>query len=159
MRKLKYSVIRLLRVQKGARSVSLGLVAGFFPCWFPTFGIGPAVSIALTKLFGGSVMAAIVSASVGSFLWPVLFYMNYFTGALLKNREPSHVPDINYDTDDYLEPIEQVNTWGEIGMNFAFGAAVNSVVFSIGGYVLIYYLLKRYRERMLSWIVRAKKSQ
>jgi uncharacterized protein (DUF2062 family) len=148
-------MIRLLRLKTGAKQISLGIVIGFFPCWFPTFFFGPLLSVALTKLMKGNLIAAIISASVGSFLWPILFLFNYQLGALLTNKQDTvtETTEIDYDKEIYLETIEEgKNIFGEItdkGMSFVVGSLVNSIVFTIIGYFLFYYILSRYREKML----------
>lgn len=50
---LKFYLIRLFRLKKGAKQISLGLVAGFVPNWFPTFGLGPLISVVLARLVRG----------------------------------------------------------------------------------------------------------
>jgi uncharacterized protein (DUF2062 family) len=147
LRRLKYYLIRLFRLKKGAKQIALGTVLGFFPCWFPTFGIGPMLSIALSKFAKANIPSAIISASLGSVLWPILFFLNYKTGALLYAK-PGDLPGKIDDT-DYLEPIEQVNTLQEVGVTFLVGSLVNSIVFSIVGYFFFYYIFNKYRIAIL----------
>lgn len=172
-RKLKYAIIRLLRLKNAARQIALGLVLGFFPCWFPTFGLGAFLSVMLAKLVRGNILAALLSAAVGSILWPLLFYLNYAVGEKLMRRfdetiEPSPVsfesPSDFFDLDfaeemveiDYVEPIEQINSWSDIGIQFAVGAAANSILFSFAGYFIFRFSLNRFRKPLLSLMRRNK---
>lgn len=154
LRKLKYYLVRLFRMKKGAKQIALGIVVGFYPCWFPTFGIGPMLSIVLTKFVRGNVPSAIISASFGSFLWPILFFLNYKLGAVFYNPSSPITTDIEYDETNYIEPIEHVNTLEDVGITFLIGAAVNSILFSVIGYFLFYYLFSRYRESILRRLIR-----
>lgn len=70
-RKFKYKLIQLLRIRTGAHQIALGFVTVFFPCWFPTFGVGAALSIGITKLIKGNMLASLISATFGSILWLV----------------------------------------------------------------------------------------
>jgi uncharacterized protein (DUF2062 family) len=153
LRNIKYALIRLFRLKKGAKQVSLGFVFGFFPSWFPTFGIGPILSIALTKYVKGSVVSAVVAAALGSFCWPLLFYLNYKVGYYItfSKQGTATAPEIDYDKVDYIEPIEQVNMLEDIGISFLAGSIVNSILFSLIGYFVFYYIFSRYRSVILGW--------
>ena len=163
-RAIKYKTIRLLRIQKGSHQVALGCTFGFFPCWFPTFGVGPALSVLLCRLVKGNVPAAVLAASFGSFMWPVLFFLNYFTGKLFYDGEAAQArqvvmqqyhewPDIYYE-----EPIKQVNSWSSVGVEFLVGSIINSIVFSVVGYVLIRIIFNRYRKQLLALMVRKRRA-
>ncbi len=154
-RNFKFNLIRLFRLRTGAKQIASGIVIGFFPCWFPTFGVGPFFSIVLTKYVNGNIVAAIISATVGSFAWPLLFYMNYKMGAVFINRQQSinEIEELelefDYELEKYIEPIEKVNMMGEIGLIFITGSIVNSIIFTVIGYIVFYYIFKRYRQLIL----------
>lgn len=155
-RSIRYYVLRLFRLRSGAHKIALGFVMGFYPCWFPTFGVGPALSVLIARLVKANVVAAIVAAGLGSFLWPVLFYMNYVAGRLLFGlsdwlftEKPVHLEDV-----DYTEPIGQVNSWSEMGTEFVVGSVFNSIVLSAVGYFVLLIIFSRYRERLLKKIRR-----
>ena len=155
-RKLKLASIRLLRVKEGNHQIALGFVIGFFPCWFPTFGIGPALSVGLTKLVRGNVVAAAVAAALGSFAWPILFYLNYMIGNVFRSlsKEPT-IENIDQllledvPTADYTETLDGLNQLGDMGLNFLFGSIWNSLFFTAVGYVAIRFVLRRYRHVLL----------
>lgn len=155
-RRLRYYIIRLLRIRQGSHQIALGFVLGFFPCWYPTFGIGPALSIGLSKMVKGNIPSAIIAASLGSIAWPVLFYLNYKVGFLLRSLSTSDievaveevleadVPDVAY-----AETAGFLGRWGEVGMDFILGSSFNSIVISLAGYGLIRFVFSRYRESLL----------
>jgi len=155
-RKLKLSTIRLLRLKEGNHQIALGFVIGFFPCWFPTFGIGPALSLGLTKLVRGNVVAAAVAAALGSFAWPVLFYLSYKIGNIFRtlSQEPT-IENIDQllleevPSADYTETVEGLNRLGDMGLNFLYGSIWNSLFFTAVGYFAIRFILRRYRHALL----------
>ena len=149
LRRIKYYLVRLFRIKSGSHQIALGVVIGLTPCWLPTFGIGPMLSVALAKLVKASVVSAFISAALGSFLWPLLFFLNYKMGSILMfNDAPLDRPNNTEDV-TYIEPIEQVNSWKDVGIEFSIGALFNIVFFGIVGYIVLYYLFNRYREKIL----------
>ncbi len=148
LRTMRYNMIRLFRIKAGAHRIALGFVLGFFPCWFPTFGVGPFLSVVLTRWIKGNVVAAIVAASVGSFLWPVLFYLNYMTGKMITDNW-DRAPDPN---EDYGTTVEQVTSLNDMGMDFVIGSLMNSIVMSLAGYWLLRALFTYFRPQIYSWI-------
>ncbi|NBI28844.1 DUF2062 domain-containing protein [Chengkuizengella marina] len=129
-RGVKYYCIRLFRLKSGAKQISLGFSLGFIPCWFPTFGIGPMLSIALAKIFKVNMVATIIAASLGSFIWPVLFIGNYQIGEWLFFR---------------LEHMDALS----MTYDFMIGAVINSILSSVILYFVLYFLFKRYRITIL----------
>lgn len=155
-RRLKYYCLRMIRTNNGNHSVAIGLTLGFFPCWFPTFGIGMVASVALSRVFKGSIPAAVLSAILGSFTWPVLFFLNYKVGSVIRSLFYSgHVefeevilspPPVS----NYEETFEGLQRLGNIGTDFLVGSVTNSILFSLLGYGAVLLLLHRYRHFLLS---------
>lgn len=159
---IKYKLIQLLRIRTGAQQVALGFVTGFFPCWFPTFGVGAALSIGITKLIKGNIVASIISATFGSFLWPVLFLMNFKVGRMWRAWADTQiiVDDSNLDIIDveYIETIDNINEWSAMGIDFLVGSIINSILFTVLGYFIIRFILDRYRPSLLRLIRNKGKS-
>ena len=57
-----YYGIRMLRIKKGDHRIAIGFAIGFFHCWFPTFGIGLPLSIAMARLVRGNMPSAILAS-------------------------------------------------------------------------------------------------
>ncbi len=159
---LKYKLIQLLRIRTGAQQVALGFVTGFFPCWFPTFGAGAALSIGITKLIKGNIVASIISAALGSILWPVLFLMNFKVGKIWRAWADTQtiVADSNIDIVEveYIETIDSINEWSTMGIDFLVGSIINSLLFTILGYFIIRFILDHYRHSLLRLIRNKGKS-
>ncbi|TLS53833.1 DUF2062 domain-containing protein [Paenibacillus antri] len=164
-RRAKFYVIKLLRAGQGNHKVALGFVLGFFPCWFPTFGVGPALSIFFAKLLRTSVASSIVAAGVGSVAWPLLFFANYKVGNVLravwsKEAPIAEVDDLLLETvpePDYAHAADHLNRLGDMGLNFMVGSIANSLVFSVLFYLCIRSLLARYRAPLLRTLRPKKK--
>ncbi|ANF96425.1 DUF2062 domain-containing protein [Paenibacillus bovis] len=162
-RYLKLNTIRLLRLRKGAHQVAVGFAVGLVPSWYPLLGIGPLLSLGLNRLFKGALPAAIFAASLDSFVWPLTFFMNYHTGHFLVTlwrsaSLPSRMPNVRIPDwpEDYMQPIHHAHRWRDAGIDFSVGAAVNSLVFGIIIYVVIKWVMLRYREHLLR-MLRGKK--
>lgn len=138
IRALRYHLIRLFRLKTTAHRISLGFVFGFFHCWYPTFGVGGMLSLVLTKLLRGNLIAAGIASLLGSVVWPLFFYFNVVTGQLILGMEGDSV---------------SAPGWSGLGKEFMLGAAVNSIWFAILSYVLLNYLLQRHRLTILQWLI------
>lgn len=155
-RNIKSLLIRLFRLKSSAHSISLGLVLGFFPCWFPTFGVGPFFSVLIARSLGGNTVAAIIAAAFGSFLWPLLFYLNYWTGALFFGGNTPEDPQFNYEESVDLHFYEHiVQKFRELGIPFTCGAVLNSILFTVFGYFLFKWIFSKFRLTFLD-ILRKK---
>lgn len=152
---LKYYCLRLLRIQKGDHMIALGFAIGFFPCWFPTFGIGLPLSLALARFVRGNIPAAILAATLGSFTWPMLFYLNYKTGFLLNKLFTS--PSFNLDEainepvpeSDYVDTANHYGNLSDIGWNFLTGSITNSILLTVVIYFIFRFIVRRYRAPLL----------
>ena len=149
-RKIKYYLLRLFRLNASPHQVAAGFTMGLIPNWFPTFGLGPALSVGLAKLVRVNIFSAIVGAVLGTPLWPLLFMLNYKIGSLILNRNTQidELEDIEYI--DALEHIpDSVNSIHSSGYIFLTGAVINILISSILIYLITYFIFKEYRVRIL----------
>jgi Uncharacterized protein conserved in bacteria len=163
IRPLYYYILRLLRTTNGDHAVALGFAIGFFPCWFPTFGIGLPLSLVLARFVRGNIPAAILAASVGSVTWPALFYLNYKAGNVLTSAFTS--PSFKLDDaisepvpePDYTDAASHIGKLSDIGTDFLTGSIVNSIVLTGVLYLLFRLLMKRYRAPLLNMMRRRQR--
>ncbi|WP_051217658.1 DUF2062 domain-containing protein [Paenibacillus assamensis] len=149
LRIMRYHSIRMLRSRQGASKISRGIVFGFLPCWYPTFGIGPVLSIGLTKWVGGSIAGSIFAAAIGTVVWPALFYMNVLTGDwLMKLAYFLHI----YSGDIAVGGGGWLEVWLRTGLNFTLGAIINSVLFTLLGYWIWTLIIQRFRPQLLQMV-------
>jgi uncharacterized protein len=144
-RRTRYYVLRFVRLKASPHQVALGVTLGFIPNWFPTFGLGPIVSMGIAKLSKVNVFAAVLGGVAGFPLWPVLFWLNYQVGGLFQDN-PSKVEEI-----EEVEYIEAINdTVGSIqsgSQQFLMGAIINILVSSIFLYIIVFMLFTKYRRK------------
>ncbi|TVX88218.1 DUF2062 domain-containing protein [Paenibacillus agilis] len=146
LRIMRYHSIRMLRSRQGASKISLGIVFGFFPCWYPTFGIGPVLSIGLTKWAKGSIAGSIFAAALGAVVWPIFFYMNVITGNwIMKLAYLLHI----YSGDIAVGGAGWLQVWLRTGLNFTIGAILNSILFTLLGYWIWIWIIQRFRPQLL----------
>ncbi len=145
-RRLKYYLLRLFRLKAGPHQIAMGLTLGFVPNWFPTFGLGPMLSVGLAKLTGVNLIAAVIGGVLGAPIWPVLFLLNYKVGSLIFS-EPSKVNDI--EEVDYYEAIDDTVGVTSGSIQYITGTLVNVVLSSLLVYLSIYLLFRRYRLNIL----------
>ncbi|OMF37785.1 hypothetical protein BK133_04440 [Paenibacillus sp. FSL H8-0548] len=163
IRKLKYYSLKLLRIRKSDHTVAIGFIAGFFHCWFPTFGIGTLLSLGLAKLLRGNLVAAIIASTLGTLLWPFLFFLNYKSGFIMgslfnsPNYQLEDALDEPIPEPDYSEAADHFNSISDIGLSFLTGSIINSILFSIIGYFIVRFVLKHYRLPLLKKLKRRRK--
>ncbi|WP_102344775.1 DUF2062 domain-containing protein [Bacillus sp. Marseille-P3661] len=146
-RRVKYYLFRLFRLKASPKEVSIGLALGFIPNWFPTFGIGPIMSIGIAKVFRGNLIAAVIGGIIGTPIWPILFYLNYRTGSLFFNKH-SKVDEI--EDVEYLDAVnDTVGSLQSGSFLFLSGAIINVFISSLVIYLLVYILFKKYRVTIL----------
>ena len=150
-RRIKYYFIRVFRLKGSPHQVAAGISMGFLPSWFPTFGLGPVLSVGLAKLSRTNEVAAFVGGVIGTPIWPLLFLLNYQVGSAILDRQPKIDKLEEVDYSSALEhTVEGVNNFQSSGYSFLLGAVINIVISSILVYFVIYFLFKRYRVSILN---------
>ena len=150
---IKYNLLRLFRLKSGPHQVASGVTIGFIPSWFPTFGLGPILSVGMARFLKANTVSALVGGILGTFIWPLLFFLNYKVGSLLLDRN-TKVDEL--DEVEYIDAIEHTYTGivssHSSGFIFLTGAMCNIVISSIAIYIMVYIMFKTYRVRILNRI-------
>ncbi|MFF5994522.1 DUF2062 domain-containing protein [Lysinibacillus sp. KU-BSD001] len=149
-RRMKYYLLRLFRLNASPHQVAVGFTMGLIPHWFPTFGLGPVLSIGLAKLARANTVSAIVGGVMGTPAWPLLFLLNYQVGSLLLDRKTTvdEVEDVDYINALY-HTVDGIDSMHSSGYLFLTGAIINILISSIFIYFIVYFLFKMYRMRIL----------
>lgn len=142
---MKYYLLRLFRLKSGAHQVALGLAIGFTPCWYPSFGIGPVISVLLAKIVKANIVAAFIAAMFGSFVWPMLFVLNYRVGKALLFFRSDNAPG----DETAQSPTIEFDSIKAVGMEFLAGSVFNMTVFGVISYLIFFTIFKRYRLAIL----------
>ncbi|MEK5186242.1 DUF2062 domain-containing protein [Solibacillus sp. FSL W7-1324] len=152
-RVIKYNLIRLFRLKSGPHHVASGITIGFIPSWLPTFGLGPVLSVGLARLVKANTVSALVGGVLGTFIWPLLFFLNYKVGSLLldRNIRVEEVEEV-----EYIDAVEHTYTGivnsHSSGFTFLTGAMCNIVISSFLIYFMVYIMFKTHRVRILNKI-------
>ncbi|WP_025028778.1 DUF2062 domain-containing protein [Caldalkalibacillus mannanilyticus] len=142
-RKCKYLIIKLLRIKDKAHSVAIGFTAGMLINFVPSFGFGPVISVGVARIFRGNTVAGFLGGI--SLLWafPILFYLNLVVGnACIPFTDPNVIVDET--------PVLEVGL--QVGKAFFIGMLVNMLLFGVATYFAIYFLITKYRKRLLSYV-------
>jgi len=147
-RRLLYYSMRLFRLRDSAERIARGFALGLTVNFFPTFGLGWLASGVFARLLGGNTVAGFVGGAALAFFWPLLFYMNMFTGGWVTGRFP--IPDREEVTEEKITAL----LWGQ---TFTAGALLNAAGVGLAVYFLLYWAFDRYRSHGLSRLYRAMK--
>ncbi len=152
-RRIKYNLIRLFRLKSSPHQVALGLTVGLIPSWLPMFGLDPVIAVGLARLVKANTVSSLVGGVIGTFIWPLSFFLNYKIGSLLLDIN-SRVDEI--DEVEYIHAIQHTYNWivGSHSSGFIFlaGAVINILISSILIYLIGYFIFKKHRVRILNKI-------
>ncbi|MER2009939.1 MAG: DUF2062 domain-containing protein, partial [Psychrobacillus sp.] len=116
-------------------------------------GLGPVLSIGMARFLKANTISALVGGVLGTFIWPLLFFLNYKVGSLVLDRY-TKVDEL--DEVEYIDAIEHTYTGivssHSSGFIFLTGAMCNIVISSIAIYIMVYIMFKTYRVRILNRI-------
>ncbi len=135
-------LLRFLRVRDSDERVARGFALGLIVNFFPTFGAGVLISGFVARLFGGNAVAGLVGGATLTFVWPLLFYMNFKAGSWFV-ASPVPVDDVSDVTEGSAEKL----VWG---WTFLVGSVVNAAFFGLLVYGLIRVLYGRARPALLA---------
>lgn len=148
LRKIKFLIIKLLRIKGNAQSIALGFTTGAIINFIPSFGLGIILSTGLAKLLRGNTVAGFIGGLSLIWLFPLLFYLNIVVGETLF---PIELTDI----EERLEEADEAIEVGlQIGKAFIIGMFINMLVFGVIIYLIIYTIVKKYRQDALMFFYR-----
>lgn len=147
-RQLKYNLIKFLRLKGAPSKLALGFAVGACVNFYPTFGLGIALAGVVAALFFSNVPASLLGDIVCKPLFPFFFYLNMITGSLLW---PDKVAKVKHIGRILLHP--ESSAFAIIGKVFFTGAIVNSLIVGTILYIGLLLVVKRYRVRVLKWLV------
>jgi uncharacterized protein (DUF2062 family) len=146
IRKIKFLLIKLLRIKDNAHSIALGFTVGLIINFVPSFGFGPLLSTAGAKILRGNPLAGFIGGISIIWAFPILFYLNYLVGEIIYPVKLTKVGDSLDNTDEALEVGLQ------LGQAFFIGMGINVIVFCLITYPLVFYMVKKYRGSVLYFI-------
>ncbi|WP_251030393.1 DUF2062 domain-containing protein [Bacillus sp. ISL-35] len=142
MRRIKFLLIKLLRIKENAHNVSIGFTMGFLIHFIPSFGMGPILSTVSAKVFKGNAMAGFISGVALIWLFPFLFYLNVIVGETVFPGGNLH------------SPVEMTSHGMDAGMHlgavFFIGMIINIILFGFIVYYVVYTIMRKYRLSFLN---------
>ncbi len=147
-RRLKFNLIKFLRLKGAPGKLALGFAVGACVNFYPTFGFGVPLAGVVAAVFLANVPAGLLGDIIFKPLFPFFFYMNMVTGYLVWT---SRLQDVRHLWRVLLQP--KSSTFAEVSKVFFAGAVINSLITGTILYICIYLMVKRYRLRVLKWLV------
>jgi len=138
-----FNLIRFFRIRGASEKVARGFALGLLVNFFPTFGFGVLLSGFFARVLGGNTVAGLVGGATLTFAWPLLFYLNMWTGSWVQHLRAPVV-----DSAEVTEKTIQTLVWG---VTFTLGAVVNSLVVGLAVYLLLRLLYERARPSALAY--------
>lgn len=137
-----------MRLNGAPSKLALGFAVGATVNFYPTFGFGVPLAGIIAALFFSNVPAGLLGDIVFKPLFPLFFYLNLITGHLVwANR----IHRVDHLWRQIIHP--RVEMIAEIGKVFFTGALINSLILGAAIYVVVFLVVKRYRHRLLRWLV------
>jgi len=154
---LRYSYIRLVRINDSPHKVAWGLAVGVFLGISPTFGLGIIIALALAILFKFNKAAAILGSFImNPFTAPFFWTASSVLGAFLANRDWHRTLRMFQAFSANLSLIDLTTREGwalllkglGTGLHvYLLGNILLSLLAAGGFYLAALYLTKAYRER------------
>ena len=148
-RRLKYYLLKLFRLHDSPKAVAGGIAWGAYVHFYPTFGLGPFLAVALARLFRTNMVAATVGWAVFMPLFPFFFYLNFIVGDWLTGVPTENI----WQAIQGMSNIRWRDLW-MLGKAFTMGFLVNGLIEVISFWWIGYILFKRYRKQALYFIQR-----
>lgn len=147
-RRLKYYLIKFLRLKGAPGKIALGFAVGACVNFFPTFGIG----LPFAGLMAGMVTASIPAGLLGDLffkpLFPLFFYLNLITGYFFWSDRAYNIKRLT----KFLIH-HKAAAFGAMGKAFFTGAIINSLILGTILYLIVYFIIERYRMQLLKWLL------
>ncbi|MTI81339.1 MAG: DUF2062 domain-containing protein [Firmicutes bacterium] len=118
-----------------AKSVSLGFALALLP--LP--GINIPLSAVLAKILKLNIFAATAPALLLTYVSPLLYVLNYKTGALFINSSEKPPQDFAYDLTFWDKVVDFFN---HAGPAYLLGSAINATLVSVASYLLLLMIFR-----------------
>jgi hypothetical protein len=135
----RYAYLKCVRQNHTPERVGRGAALGVFIGIFPTLWFGPVLSLAAAGLMGANRAAALVGNFVCGPLTPFTWTLSVFVGNMLVREEWRIAREL-------LEQERRVILERFLA-TFLLGNVTVSLAFAMSGYVLVWWLARRYRTR------------
>lgn len=152
-RRIRYALIKFLRLKGAPRKVALGFAIGACVNFYPTFGVGVPLAGLLAAMAMSSIPAGLLGDVAFKPLFPVFFYLNLVTGYIFWPQSTVH--GMWRELHRLQEPHgARLISFLKIGKVFFAGALLNSLLLGTIVYSIVYFIMRKYRHRLLKLLIR-----
>lgn len=149
-RTLNY-LIALFEKDDSPLKLAAGFALGCCVNFFPTFGFGLPLAVILAFVTRTSIIASLIGENFLKILLPFLWYLNLVVGSLF-----FPLPESFRDIKAVLALIKDWQSLMPFIGAFMTGALINTLIFGLALAFATYILLKKERQRVLSWLKKRK---
>ncbi|MDO9534102.1 MAG: DUF2062 domain-containing protein [Bacillota bacterium] len=154
LKKRFYSTIekQVVEIKEKPYKVALGCALGIGINFVPTLGIGFIFAFLLAVIFRVNRASAAVTSLLTGPLVPLMYALNFVVGGIILTPVLGEESLVEFIIGQYSIILKLGNIQDKIlsflelfGFTFLLGAAVNAVLFGIGFYFLVIFLLRKYK--------------
>ncbi len=142
-RKLRFNILKFLRLKDMPGRVALGFALGACVNFYPTFGFGVPLAIFIAGLVRGNLAASFLGDVIFKPLFPIMFYFDLVTGSKLIGQGITHIRYVMHGLLKLDWKIYQL-----VGKAFFLGALLNTLILGTILYIAVYEIFSRYHRQM-----------
>jgi uncharacterized protein (DUF2062 family) len=142
-------LLQLFQKDDAPLRLAIGFALGCCCNFYPTFGFGLPLAMAIAYLTRTSIIGSVVGENLVKPIYPLLLYFNIIVGGLLYP-----LPNRSLTLDFFLANFTKWGFYVPYAKAFFAGAIINTVV--IGGLVALiaYLLLLKYRDNIIKFLLK-----
>ena len=105
-RAYKYIFKRILRIKDSSYSIAIGSACGIAVIMIPLIGLQIPLTILITYLLKGNIIASLITTSFGNPLtFPFIWFASYKVGTIILNNKAKEIPINMENIPDLIIPI------------------------------------------------------
>lgn len=128
--------------------LAVGVALGSCTNFFPTFGFGLPLALALAFITRTSIVGSIVGENLFKLIYPICLYMSFYVGALIYP-----LPHATLSFDSLIAICTNWDMFLPYARAMLAGGVVNFVVVGTALALLVYFLFIRYRYRIIHYLL------
>lgn len=148
-------MLQLFKREDAPARLAVGFALGAITNFYPTFGFGLPLSIALAIITRTSIIGSIVGENLLKILYPITLYLSYLVGSLLfpLPNQTLNIDSILHICTSWHGFKESWHIFAPYAQAFAVGAIINTFVVGTLFTMVIYLLLVRHRQTILQHLL------
>ncbi|MGE5423274.1 MAG: DUF2062 domain-containing protein [Ignavibacteriales bacterium] len=154
--KVRTYLLKLFMKEDAPARLAVGFALGAITNFYPTFGFGLPLTIALAVITRTSIIGSIVGENLFKILYPITLYLSFLVGSLLfpLSNQTLNMHSILRMCTSWHGFSRSWHIFAPYAKSFFAGALINSVVFGAVLTLVIYVLLVRHRHTILQHLTK-----